>query len=357
MLGGALAPTLAPPGSEWGMDDLDYLQGMYDAGAAPYFDVLAVHAYGWAFPPDDPPDPAAVNFAALELLREIMVRNGDEAKQVMITEGGWNDHPRWTKAVRPSQRVAYTVRAYEMAADDGPGLRCSPSGRSATRARPAPTRTTTPSWTASSGRSRSTWPCSGTRSAGHGMSMLPARLIAASGAGAGFRSKAKTLGRAAPARAPGRCSWPGGCYSFALAVIGLRVAHESRDTSFTDIRDRGAWRVGMDPSFPPFENLDPVTGQPAGFDVDLARAIAARWGVRVELVGVGFDELIDATAAGRIDSALSALPAVPWRDEEVVSSIPYVEAGLLLAAPAGSSIRGASAARRPAGGGGVGQRG
>ena len=27
----------------------------------------------------------------------------------MITEGGWNDHPRWTRAVRPGQRIANTA--------------------------------------------------------------------------------------------------------------------------------------------------------------------------------------------------------------------------------------------------------
>jgi hypothetical protein len=62
VLAGALAPTLAPPGSEFGVDDLVFLQGMYDAGAAAYFDVLAIHAYGWHFDPDSPPDPAVVNF-------------------------------------------------------------------------------------------------------------------------------------------------------------------------------------------------------------------------------------------------------------------------------------------------------
>ena len=56
VLAGALAPTLAPPGSEWGMNDLDYLQAMYDAGAADYFDILAIHAYGWHFDPDEPAD-------------------------------------------------------------------------------------------------------------------------------------------------------------------------------------------------------------------------------------------------------------------------------------------------------------
>ncbi len=114
VLGGALAPTLAPPGSEWGMNDLAFLQAMYDAGAGACFDILAVHAYGWTFPPDAPPAEDAINFRRVELLRDLMVRNGDADKPIIITEGGWNDHPRWTKAVRPLQRVLYTLQAYEM---------------------------------------------------------------------------------------------------------------------------------------------------------------------------------------------------------------------------------------------------
>ncbi|MEI2689300.1 MAG: hypothetical protein V9H69_06125 [Anaerolineae bacterium] len=114
VLGGALAPTLAPPGSEWGMDDLHYLQAMYDAGAAPYFDILAAHAYGGKFAPDEPAAPDAINFARTELLRAIMVANGDEAKPIMITEGGWNDHPRWTQrgAARPAHQL-YPARLSE----------------------------------------------------------------------------------------------------------------------------------------------------------------------------------------------------------------------------------------------------
>ncbi len=115
VLAGALAPTLAPPGSEFGVNDLDFLQAMYNAGAGSYFDILAIHAYGWHFDPDSPPDSEVINFRRSELLREIMVLNGDGDKRAMITEGGWNDHPRWTRAVRPAQRIAYTLRAYEIA--------------------------------------------------------------------------------------------------------------------------------------------------------------------------------------------------------------------------------------------------
>lgn len=122
VLAGALAPTTAPPGSEWGMNDLDFLNAMYEAGAGDYFDALAVHAYGWHSEPDEPPDPEAVNFRRTELLREIMVRHGDAGKPAYITEGGWNDHPRWTRAVRPGQRIDYTLRAYEIAQQEWPWL-------------------------------------------------------------------------------------------------------------------------------------------------------------------------------------------------------------------------------------------
>lgn len=120
VLAAGLAPTLAPPGSEWGMDDLVFLQRLYDAGAAPFFDGLAIHAYGLTFPADEPAAPDQINFSRARLLYDVMAANGDAHKRGYITEGGWNDHPRWTKAVRPYQRIEYTVRAYEMALAEWP---------------------------------------------------------------------------------------------------------------------------------------------------------------------------------------------------------------------------------------------
>ena len=122
VLAGALAPTMAEPGSEWGMNDLIFLQRMYDAGAADYFDILSIHAYGWHFPPDEPAAPDVINYRRTELLRQIMVANGDGHKTAMITEGGWNDHPRWTRAVRPGQRIEHTIRAYQVAQKEWPWI-------------------------------------------------------------------------------------------------------------------------------------------------------------------------------------------------------------------------------------------
>jgi len=114
VLGGALAPTLAPPGSEQAMNDLIYLQRMLDAGAGEVMDGVAVHAYGWGFPADDPPDPEVINFRRTELVHQLLVDNGYRNLPIYITEGGWNDHPRWTRAVKPAQRIENTVRAYDL---------------------------------------------------------------------------------------------------------------------------------------------------------------------------------------------------------------------------------------------------
>jgi GH35 family endo-1,4-beta-xylanase len=115
-----LAPNLEREGSSVAMNDLTYLEGLYDAGAAPYFDAVAAHSYGLKAPADDAPEPTKLNFARVEELHNVMVRRGDGAKDVYVTEGGWNDSPRWSYAVKPAQRVEYTVGAFRMAEEEWP---------------------------------------------------------------------------------------------------------------------------------------------------------------------------------------------------------------------------------------------
>jgi len=106
ILGGALAPTREPLGSPHGLDDLIYLEQLLQAGAAQHMDMLAVHTYGFTAPADEPPSPDRLNFRRVELLHELVQSS---TLPIAITESGWNDHPRWTKAVSPSQRIRYTL--------------------------------------------------------------------------------------------------------------------------------------------------------------------------------------------------------------------------------------------------------
>lgn len=111
------------------------------------------------------------------------------------------------------------------------------------------------------------------------------------------------------------------------------------DTTWRTMQANGVWRVGMDASFPPFEWLD-ASGKPVGFDVALAEAITAPWGMKVELVPIGFDSLLDALQAGKVDSVISALPFDERLTKDVAYSAPYFEAGIFLASRVESTITG-----------------
>lgn len=122
ILAGALAPTLEDAGSQHAMNDIDYLQAMYEAGGKDYFDVLAVHTYGFTSSAEASPASDVLNFRRTELLRQIMETFGDANKPIVITETGWNDHPRAVNSVSPAQRSQYTVDAYTYASDKWPWL-------------------------------------------------------------------------------------------------------------------------------------------------------------------------------------------------------------------------------------------
>jgi ABC-type amino acid transport substrate-binding protein len=120
---------------------------------------------------------------------------------------------------------------------------------------------------------------------------------------------------------------------------GLLARLLRQDATWQTMQSRGTWRVGLDPSFPPFESLD-AAGAAIGYDLDLARALAADWDLTAEIVPIGYDSLVDALRAGRIDSVVSALPYDPLATRDVFFSPPYFEAGVRLAVVAGSPITG-----------------
>lgn len=138
-----LAPTTR--NDDVARPDIFYIQEMYDAGAAPYFDALGAHGAGYASPPETDPaeiarTPGLANpgdfennvpeelrrvygFRHVEDVREVMVRNGDSEKQIVLLEFGWTIDPRpnspyaW-HAVTPEQQDQYFQRAYAYAKEN-----------------------------------------------------------------------------------------------------------------------------------------------------------------------------------------------------------------------------------------------
>jgi hypothetical protein len=137
VISAGLAPTTRNDAQA--MPDIYFIQGMYDADAAPYFDALGVHAAGYKSPPETDPavvatTPALNNgdnapeilrrvyaFRHVEDVRDLMLRNGDGAKKIVILELGWtieprSDSPYYWHAVTPEQQDKYLQRAYTYAA-------------------------------------------------------------------------------------------------------------------------------------------------------------------------------------------------------------------------------------------------
>jgi hypothetical protein len=129
------------------MPDLKFYQGLYDAmkkNSDGYFDMLGVHGAGYAVSPETDPqvvatDPKLNNndpsptelkrvyaFRHVEDVRDLMVRNGDGDKRVVVLEFGWTTDPRpnspyyWHgkgAGIDQSIQGEYLVRAYKWAAE------------------------------------------------------------------------------------------------------------------------------------------------------------------------------------------------------------------------------------------------
>lgn len=136
VISAGMSPTTES--SERAMPATQFVEAMYAAGAKPYFDLLGAHAAGFKAEPEPDPalvaqDPALTNndpsppdlkraysFRHVEDLRAIMVKHGDDAKQVAIMEMGWTSDPRpdspyaW-HSVTEQQKGDYLVRALHFA--------------------------------------------------------------------------------------------------------------------------------------------------------------------------------------------------------------------------------------------------
>lgn len=120
------------------------------------------------------------------------------------------------------------------------------------------------------------------------------------------------------------------CWTFALVTIRRVWFQRASDPTWDSMRASGRMRVCMEAAYPPFGMVD-AAGTFSGFDVDLARELAARWSLQVEFVNLHFDGLYDALLADKCDVILSALPHDETLTEDVLYSPSYFNAGLLLA--------------------------
>jgi hypothetical protein len=99
-------------------NDYGFLSGMYAAGAAPYFDAAAVHPYTNQVDPtlcwnDSGTANKSIDaFCGIETVRNVMVANGDSAKNLWLTEFGWSTASGASNGVSEATQADYLTKAF-----------------------------------------------------------------------------------------------------------------------------------------------------------------------------------------------------------------------------------------------------
>ena len=111
-----------------------------------------------------------------------------------------------------------------------------------------------------------------------------------------------------------------------LASLGtagwLVTAAGARADTLGDIMKSGTVRIAVPQDFPPFGSVG-ADMQPEGYDIDMAKLVAAKLGVRLVLVPVSSENRLPYLQTGKVDLIISSLGKSPARAKVIDFSDAY----------------------------------
>ncbi|HZX29404.1 MAG TPA: transporter substrate-binding domain-containing protein [Telluria sp.] len=110
-------------------------------------------------------------------------------------------------------------------------------------------------------------------------------------------------------------------FAAALAAAFTLQAHAA--DLLDTVKVRGTLRIAMEGTYPPFNFKDPKTGTLAGYDVDVARIVAAKLGLKPEFVSTEWSAILAGLGAGKYDVIVSQVGVNPKREQAFDFSAPY----------------------------------
>jgi cystine transport system substrate-binding protein len=109
----------------------------------------------------------------------------------------------------------------------------------------------------------------------------------------------------------------------ATALVLLGAGPGRADPALDRVKQAGALRIGIEGTYPPFTFHD-GSGELTGFDVDVAREIAKRLGVKPVFQEGKWDGLIAGVDAGRYDTVINEVGITEARKAKYDFSEPYI---------------------------------
>lgn len=107
-------------------------------------------------------------------------------------------------------------------------------------------------------------------------------------------------------------------------------------TTWEDIEASGVLVIATDAAYPPNEYKD-ESGEPVGWGVELANAIAAELGLEPEWEIMDFDSILPRIEEGVVNMGSSSFTDTKER-QKTVDFVNFLEAGSMWAAPAGADV-------------------
>ncbi|HKT91285.1 MAG TPA: transporter substrate-binding domain-containing protein [Paraburkholderia sp.] len=107
----------------------------------------------------------------------------------------------------------------------------------------------------------------------------------------------------------------------AAAFSFVGAAAHAQDLLDT-VKSNGVLRVGLEGTYPPFDYRN-AAGELEGFDVDVAKALATRLGVKPEFVPTEWSGILAGLQAGKFDVIVNQVTITPQRQQALDFSQPY----------------------------------
>ncbi len=112
----------------------------------------------------------------------------------------------------------------------------------------------------------------------------------------------------------------------------------AEDTSLTDVQEKGYFTLGLDADFAPM-GFTQEDGEIVGFDIDLAKAVAEKMGVEVEIKPIDWNAKSMELSTGKIDVIWNGFSITDERRQEVLFSNPYLSTKQSIVVKADSDIK------------------
>lgn len=113
---------------------------------------------------------------------------------------------------------------------------------------------------------------------------------------------------------------------------------QTEDNSLQKVMDKGELVLGLDDAFPPMGFKD-ENGEIVGFDIDLAKEVTKRLGVKLTLQPIDWKANIMELDSGNVDVLWNGFSVTEERKQAVTFSDPYLSNAQIIIVPVNSDIK------------------